>query len=38
LIAPPQQSYEVMKLLDASRWSARSGQPVLLGTSNLYGK
>ncbi|MBS1851068.1 MAG: Gfo/Idh/MocA family oxidoreductase [Acidobacteria bacterium] len=38
LIAPPQQSYEVMKLLDASRWSARSGQPVLLETSPLYGK
>jgi predicted dehydrogenase len=38
LIAPPQQSYDVMKLLDASRWSARSGQPVLLETSNLYGK
>jgi predicted dehydrogenase len=38
LIAPPHQSNEVMRLLDASRWSARSGQPVLLETSNLYGK
>ena len=32
LICPPQQSYEVMRLLDASRMSTASGTPVSLET------